>query len=320
MSVPSSLLPSARYDIIGDIHGHATPLRNLLEKLGYFEADRSYQHPEGRKVLFLGDFIDRGPEVRNTLHLVRAMTEARHALAVMGNHEYNAVCFHTPDENGGYLRSRTSGDGQNEKQHRATLDAFKGREDEWRDWLGWFKRLPFSLDLGGIRAVHATWSPKEVAFLSDKTLEDPAFLHASAEAGTPEFLAIETLLKGVEAPLPKGYSFPDKQGIKRTDIRVRWWERPMGKTYRQLVFPESPTVPDVPVPTCQGHTWNPYPVTDKPVFFGHYWLPPTSPLAPVSENAACLDYSVATAGGRLVAYRWDGETRLRENKFVQVPA
>jgi len=320
MAEPSLPSTSNRYDIIGDIHGHAAPLRNLLEKLGYRKGARSYQHPEGRKVLFLGDFIDRGPEIRNTLHLVKSMIDAGHADAVIGNHEYNALCFHTPNGKGGYLRSRTFSAGKNTKQHQETLDAFKGREDEWHDWLNWFKRLPFSLDLGGIRAVHATWSPEEVAYLSTQTLEDPAFLRASAEAGTPEFFAIETLLKGVTAPLPEGCSFLDEQRIERSDVRIRWWEKPAGRTYRQLAFPESSVVPDLAMPRRQDVTWCHYPATEKPVFFGHYWLPPTPRPAPVTANAACLDYSVAAQGGSLVAYRWDGEPNLLENKFVQVPA
>ena len=52
------------YDLIGDIHGYATPLKQLLTKMGYKEqADGPeqpdvWQHPD-RKVIFLGDFVDR---------------------------------------------------------------------------------------------------------------------------------------------------------------------------------------------------------------------------------------------------------------------
>lgn len=48
-------------------------------------------------MIFLGDFIDRGPKIRETLQIVRAMVDAGTALAVMGNHEYNAICFHSPE-------------------------------------------------------------------------------------------------------------------------------------------------------------------------------------------------------------------------------
>lgn len=312
--------PSAStYDLIGDIHGYAEPLRKLLAKMGYESIGETYRHPEGRQIVFLGDFIDRGPEIRETLHLVKAMVDAGQALAVMGNHEYNAVCFHTPDGNGGFLRSRTEGGGKNVIQHQATLDAFTGREEEWEEWLAWFRKLPFALDLGGLRAVHATWSPSILRFLADKSLEDSEFLMASAEKGSPEFAAIETVLKGIELPLPKGHSFTDKQGILRPNIRVRWWEQPHGKTYREIVFPDCDTVPEVPVKLTSSDAWEEYPFTAPPVFFGHYWIPSSSPIVPVSPNAACLDYSVAKAGGKLVAYRWDGESQLDAKKFVQVP-
>jgi hypothetical protein len=54
---------------------------------------------------------------------------------------------------------------------------------------------------------------------------------------------------------------------------------------------------------------------EKPVFVGHYWLT-GEPVLPAS-NVACVDYSVAREG-LLVAYRWDGESDLNEDKFVTV--
>ena len=72
MSVPLSTAP---IDLIGDIHGHADELEALLKKLGYAVKNGSYAHPE-RTVLFVGDYIDRGPKIRETLDLVRRMVEA----------------------------------------------------------------------------------------------------------------------------------------------------------------------------------------------------------------------------------------------------
>lgn len=56
-------------DLIGDIHGHADKLEELLVKLGYKKRRGTYSHPE-RKALFVGDYIDRGPKLRETLELV----------------------------------------------------------------------------------------------------------------------------------------------------------------------------------------------------------------------------------------------------------
>ena len=61
-----------KLDIIGDIHGHCDTLERLLARLGYSAQSGVWKHAE-RKVLFLGDYIDRGPKVRETLHLVRGM-------------------------------------------------------------------------------------------------------------------------------------------------------------------------------------------------------------------------------------------------------
>ncbi len=83
------------YDLIGDIHGHADALQHLLNRLGYSRQKSVYGHPE-RQAIFLGDFIDRGPQIRETLEIVRPMVDSGAALAVMGNHEINALAFHTP--------------------------------------------------------------------------------------------------------------------------------------------------------------------------------------------------------------------------------
>jgi len=71
------------YDIIGDIHGHASALTRLLTKLGYQETAGVWHHPQ-RRVIFLGDFVDRGPAQRETVRIARTMVEAGHALTVDG--------------------------------------------------------------------------------------------------------------------------------------------------------------------------------------------------------------------------------------------
>ena len=86
------------YDIIGDIHGHASRLAQLLERMGYERDAHSWRHPD-RQAIFVDDFIDRGPEQIETYHLVRSMIDRGAALAVMGNHEFNAVAFKTPHPN-----------------------------------------------------------------------------------------------------------------------------------------------------------------------------------------------------------------------------
>jgi protein phosphatase len=79
------------FDIIGDIHGCYVELATLLVKLGYTLEETGAavmcQHPEGRKAVFLGDLVDRGPQIAEVLRLVMSMVQSGHALCVPGNHE-----------------------------------------------------------------------------------------------------------------------------------------------------------------------------------------------------------------------------------------
>ena len=200
------------YDIIGDIHGYASELKALLNLLGYEEREGCYRHPE-RRVIFLGDFIDRGPEIRETLRIVRAMVERGHAMAVMGNHEYNALCYHTPDGKGGYLRPHID---KNTNQHQATLDQIAVPfPDEWADHLDWFQSLPLYLELDGLRVVHACWDDMEISALNGCARLTDNLLFKSAHRATAEFRAVDVLLKGKEVCLPEGSFFTDKEGVAR---------------------------------------------------------------------------------------------------------
>ncbi len=137
---------------------------------------------------------------------------------------------------------------------------------------------------------------------------------ASTE-GTPEYRAVETLLKGVEARLPSKVPFFDKDGNPRHQIRVRWWLKPDAeRTVVDTVFPPDPTLPNTRFTTSSQ--WEPYELTEPPVIFGHYWLPKDWPAAPIMPNVICVDYS-AGKGGPLVAYSFDPE-RAREGEFTSV--
>jgi hypothetical protein len=301
------------FDLIGDIHGHAAPLRRLLSRLGYTEADGCFRHPS-RKVIFLGDFIDRGPEIRETLRLVRAMVAGGAALAVMGNHEFNALCYHTLGSDGQPLRKHSA---KNKDQHQATLNAFAEYPEEWREYLAWFWTLPLYLDLGDLRVVHAVWDEGKIAALNGNAYLNEALLLRAARKDTPENQAVEVLLKGREIDLPEGLRLADKEGRARAQIRTKWWLRGAGRTYRDLIFPDRDDVPAVAVADELAATLPGYAEDGVPVFVGHYWLPSHHPKAPVTANVACLDYSVAK-GGPLVAYRWNGAGPLAAAGFVAV--
>ncbi len=76
------------FDIIGDVHGCADELEELLRRLGYLcDAAGWWSHPDGRTVVFLGDLVDRGPRIIDTLRTAMRMVAAGTALCVAGNHE-----------------------------------------------------------------------------------------------------------------------------------------------------------------------------------------------------------------------------------------
>ena len=76
------------FDIIGDVHGCGDELESLLATLGYVpDAAGTLRHPDGRKAVFVGDLVDRGPRVPDVLRRVMAMVETGSALAVPGNHD-----------------------------------------------------------------------------------------------------------------------------------------------------------------------------------------------------------------------------------------
>jgi len=132
-----------------------------------------------------------------------------------------------------------------------------------------------------------------------------------------KFRAVETLLKGKEIKLPRGQQFLDKDKNPRHAIRVRWWDGDARTFRRAFLGPEAARshIPEDPIDV--DHLIN-YGSDKPPVFVGHYWMDTEPDL--LAPNIACLDYSVAKpeGGGKLVAYRWNGEQRLDKGNFVYV--
>jgi len=306
------------YDLIGDIHGHADELVRLLERLGYERRSGFYAHPT-RKAVFVGDFIDRGPKIQLVLEIVRGMVDGRSALAVMGNHELNAIAYHTqhPRKPKEFLRPHTP---KNTSQHEETL--LQLPEAVLRDYLAWFNTLPLYLDLDQLRVAHACWDEQMIAVVADGLKRHGgmtgAFVVETHDKATDLFQAVEVILKGKELELPAGVTYTDKDGHERTAMRVKWFDTVAGARFCDCALPpnNNESLPDAPVPAECVMGIDGYRVDAPPVFCGHYWLHDKTPSL-LAENVACLDYSVAK-DGFLCAYRWDGEQRLSDDKFAWV--
>src|ERR1051325_3436111 len=240
------------YDIVGDIHGHNAKLEILLQKLGYRNTGGTWRHRD-RQVIFVGDFVDRGPSQVETVNTVRRMVEGGTALAIMGNHELNAIAWHTPDRvnPGEYLRPHYSAKWgeKNRKQHAAFLAEVEDHPGLHAEMIDWFLSLPLWLDLPELRVVHACWHGSFMAWLSPQlregrwltrdllpaTCTEPANESEKDNATPTVFKAVEALTKGIEIPLPDGHFFLAKDGIRRNRLRVCWWDDE-STTYRSAAM------------------------------------------------------------------------------------
>lgn len=306
------------YDLIGDVHGCAHSLEHLLDSLGYRLRAGVWRHPR-RMALFLGDIIDRGPRIREALHLVHAMVEAGQAHCLMGNHEFNALGWHTPrpDVSNSYVRPHTARHG---RQLQETLQQFDAYADELREFLAWFYELPLFLDAGRFRMVHACWDEARIAALRQRYPQgciDQAFVQAAAEPGSFAASTCSRLLCGTDMRLPDGLTLTGDDGYTRAHFRTKFWaEAP--QTYGDIVFQPDALpahVAQTPLSAQQKDQLLHYGEDQPLLFVGHYWR--RGRPAPIRPNLACLDYS-AVMFGKLVAYRLDQETRLDPQKFCWV--
>jgi hypothetical protein len=97
---------------------------------------------------------------------------------------------------------------------------------------------------------------------------------------------------------------------------MRWWDA-KAKTYLETYLGPDTALSHIPDDPIDVDHLIEYSQDDPPVFVGHYWMDSEPKL--LASNVACLDYSVAAkSGGKLVAYRWDGEQALDKGKFELV--
>lgn len=298
-----------KIDVIGDVHGRCAELKALLAQLGYAPENGAWRHPE-RTALFIGDLVDRGPDVPGVLELVKGMADAGSARVLLGNHEFNLLCWYTPDGQGDYLRPRTDRNAEMIVQTRPFFDA---NPDAAALYLKWFRNLPIRLELGGARFVHAYWGPRELALLGNRnTLNE-------CDWGDPLFrkhplgLAVELLIKGPEVRLPEHCYTIDRQGSKRKKARIAWWKDGRARAMRDLIMPYTPTLPTDTLPDADLGVYEPYSADAPPVFIGHYGLKDNAGL--LAPNLACVDYQGAD-GQWIGAYRWNGERELQASRFV----
>jgi hypothetical protein len=310
---------SQAYDLIGDVHGCARSLERLLKKMDYQHRQGCYRHAH-RKVIFVGDIVDRGPRIREALHIVKDMVDQGQAEIVLGNHEYNAMCYCTEGRKGSghqYLREHNA---RHHRLIRETLEQFENYTQEWKGFLTWFHEIPLFIEKDHFRIVHACWDHD--AILRFKTLSpshciDVNMLHESIVSGSFAGGVIDKLTRGTVLELPNGETILGKDGLARNMFRTKFWSNEP-QVYDDVVFQPDPLPVDMAnrsLSAIEKQKLLHYSSSELPVFVGHYWM--SSDPAPITNNIACLDYS-AVKYGLLVAYRMDDERCLSRDKFTWV--
>jgi Calcineurin-like phosphoesterase len=312
-------LPDAPLDIIGDVHGERDALDVLTRRLGY---RRNGSHPKGRRLVFVGDLCDRGPDSPRVIERVRRIVESERGFAILGNHELNLLRAERKDGN----------------------DWFWGEEAErdrkYRPWaalpeagraavLGFFEQLPLVLERDDLRVVHAAWHTPSLPLLREHATR-PGRAHERFRR--LDVHTAQTLQEGdlsqrdaaqrawLEPLLHDETQAPPMLDAVAASDRIRQ----MGNPMRVLT---SGVEREAAAPFYSGGKWrfvervkwwDDY-ADDAAVVVGHYWrryLPPaaTDPkrgenlfagIAPTDwhgqrGNVFCVDYSV---GGRFLERR-----------------
>ncbi|MEZ5514232.1 MAG: metallophosphoesterase [Steroidobacteraceae bacterium] len=320
-------------DVVGDIHGEYEPLRSLLGFLGYSSCG---EHSQGRRLVFVGDLVDRGPDSVAVVEWVQRLVARDLAQCVLGNHELNLLRGARKDGNGWFFAKDHDRTAHKYSTSRQASDA------ERRFILAFCEQLPVALQRPDLRVTHACWDAGALEAIVADPRDTLAIYNAYADALKAQALqsglkakadaeeaqygaaileektAVELLkYSGLEDelyqmgnPLRIITSGPEKLAVKpffasgkwRMLDRVRWWE-----DYQH------------PVPVIFGHYWRAWEPTDCGVP-GHPKrdvFPGKQPSDWVSrQNAFCADFSIGARfrerrdhpGGpyktRLAAVRW----------------
>lgn len=137
-------------DIVGDIHGEYDALIALMAKLNY--ADDGL-HPDGRRLVFVGDLVDRGHDSPAVVEKLMALVKSGCAQCVLGNHEINILRDDIKSENQWFFNSTSA----------TVPDTRTASTSQQTDFLKFFGELPIALERDDLRIVHASWNLAAIA-------------------------------------------------------------------------------------------------------------------------------------------------------------
>jgi len=291
-------------DVIGDVHGESEALFSLVSRLGY---DASARHPDGRRLVFLGDLIDRGPDSPAVLRRVASWVEAGRAQCLLGNHELNAL----RDD----PAKRRGGEGWWYGRDDARYPSVRVEHAEkQRAFLPFLAARPVALERKHLRIVHACWHEPSV----EQMREEPDALDAFRQHDAVARADLEEKRRAAQEELARaGVSLSDETAeVPRMPLRSSYDEaNQMSNPVRILTSGIERSTGGQPFYASNKWRlvrrvpwWREY-TSDVPVVFGHYWrrytpanggqeaahpadlfgdAPPDRWLG----NTMCVDYSV----------------------------
>jgi len=247
-------------DIIGDVHGEMEPLQSLLHRLGY---DESGRHPRDRKLIFVGDLTDRGPDSPGVVELVQQFIDSERAQCVLGNHDLNLLLGLRKHDNS-WFYGETFQDSDGEVVPQKVADELTRNRV-----LDLFNALPLALERDDLRVIHAAWDEAMIEIVRDH--DNSVHLFQAYEARINESLAsrdLDEIDRELEHhnlnPVKRLTSGPEERvavpfvtsGKQRFERRVHWWNTYSG-------------------PFC---------------VFGHYSILEGQPRG--NDSTLCIDYGV----------------------------
>ena len=206
--------PDAPLFVVGNIHGCAKQLGKLLAEA-----------PGDAQIVFLGDFIDFGPQSERVLARVQKEC-AKGAIALMGNHERMFLDFLEDPTRNAAIWLRSGGDktlksyGINGISSLSSKEEFEYAANQLRVRIPrrvfrWLNQLTMQFDSGSVHVVHAAACPNTpIASQSDQV----------RLWGAPEFLVDqrsdhEWVVHGdviVKSPIKKHGRINIDTGVHRT--------------------------------------------------------------------------------------------------------
>jgi hypothetical protein len=252
-------------DIVGDVHGEIDALNALLKHLGY-RVDGS--HLEDRKLVFLGDLTDRGPDSPAVINVVSRLANRGVAQCVLGNHDLNILLGDRKHDNHWFFGEEHSLD-----ESGIPTPAVLADDRIRTEVVEFFRSLPLVLERDGLRVVHACWDASAVAMA--RTASDVVTLYHQCHELIEVNMRSSYGLDDIEKSLRRQNKNPVKVLTSGPEQRAKQPFYSSGKWRNEE----------------RECWWQNYPLDGPHCVFGHYGF--RNGEGPRAGQAICADFGIA---------------------------